>query len=582
MGLSYPGLLSAIPPANFHEIKALAHAGTVQDDLIFTVPQELHWSGGASGWQELAGRWVYLLRMSGEGARGGGIILDKFSLGPTDRVYLYDIAGRIVYGAFSGGELQSKNRFFAGLLPGNEWLVEVVRSGGPRPIEVPLHVARVDMVPEESTASLGFDDSGECQINVACPEGEGYRDQQRAVVRILMVLEEGMGWCSGSLLNNTRNDGRPYILTAFHCQDGYTPEYDLWRFDFNYESPACDMPALEPDPDRYVGASFRAGRRESDFLLLELKDSIRPGSDVWFSGWSRSTLAPENAALIHHPAGDIKKVSLEEDPVLIHNASLKWSNGTITPKAFHFQAILDKGSMEPGSSGAPFFDQEGYIVGQLHGGSADCETRFLTYHGRLVRSWIGGGTAETRLSDWLDPLGLEPVRQKGIDNPNKRPLIAIEGRVQTARGEPAVNVEVRLTGGEERSMFTGADGSFLFDELQPALSYSISFHKENFPANGVTAQDATIIRKHLLGIAELSDPMALKAADTNGSGSVSVSDITQIIKLLLGLSAEFTQQDSWQFFPEKIDMGTLDSDKIDISVTAVKTGDVNFTANPGM
>jgi hypothetical protein len=415
---------------------------------------------------------------------------------------------------------------------------------------------------------------------VACPEGAEYEDEQKSVVRILMVLKEGMGWCSGALLNNTSTDGTPYILTAFHCQDGYTPEYDLWRFDFKYQSETCAMPAQEPGRNTYTGALFRAGRRESDFLLLELTDEILPGQDVWFSGWSYSAEVPKKGVLIHHPAGDIKKISFEDDEVVVQNASLKWNNGTITPRGFHFQAILDRGTMEPGSSGGPLFDQNGYIVGQLHGGNADCDTKFLTYHGRFMRSWPGGGSPESRLSDWLDPNGIDPVRFEGMGNPSQLPVVQVSGRVETVKGEPVSNVEVKIEGTVESTTLTSTDGMFHFYDLPAKGTYRITPQKSDFPQNGVTAQDVSIIRRHLLGITTIADPMALNAADTNMSGTVTAADVIPMIRLILGIAPEFPQRPSWMFYPESLELNELEQDKLDLNLKAIKTGDVNFSADP--
>jgi len=45
------------------------------------------------------------------------------------------------------------------------------------------------------------------------------------------------------------------------------------------------------------------------------------------------------------------------------------------------------------------------VVGQLHGGLAACENDLPDWYGRFSISWSGGGTPNSRLSDWLDPLG---------------------------------------------------------------------------------------------------------------------------------------------------------------------------------
>jgi hypothetical protein len=68
----------------------------------------------------------------------------------------------------------------------------------------------------------------------------------------------------------------------------------------------------------------------------------------------------------------------------------------------------DTGYTEEGSSGAGLFNVDGRLVGQLYGGDSVCGSGSdgvgADWFGRIYRSWTGGGTSTTRLSDWLDPL----------------------------------------------------------------------------------------------------------------------------------------------------------------------------------
>jgi hypothetical protein len=73
----------------------------------------------------------------------------------------------------------------------------------------------------------------------------------------------------------------------------------------------------------------------------------------------------------------------------------------------------DEGTTEPGSSGCPLFDPDAHIVGQLHGGSADCGNALSDWFGLFSRSWSGGGSSTTRLSNWLDPCGTAPTTLDG-------------------------------------------------------------------------------------------------------------------------------------------------------------------------
>ena len=62
-----------------------------------------------------------------------------------------------------------------------------------------------------------FGDSESCEVNVNCsPEGDNFQDQKQGVVRTLL----GGYWCSAAVVNNTNQDCSPYLVTAFHCQQG--------------------------------------------------------------------------------------------------------------------------------------------------------------------------------------------------------------------------------------------------------------------------------------------------------------------------------------------------------------------------
>ena len=67
---------------------------------------------------------------------------------------------------------------------------------------------------------------------------------------------------------------------------------------------------------------------------------------------------------------------------------------------------LDAGTTKKGSSGAPFFNSEGRIVGQHFGVNSsgkECSNSFRAYEGRLDKSWEDGSSTSSRLRDWLNP-----------------------------------------------------------------------------------------------------------------------------------------------------------------------------------
>ncbi|MEZ4941961.1 MAG: hypothetical protein R3D58_13870 [Saprospiraceae bacterium] len=67
------------------------------------------------------------------------------------------------------------------------------------------------------------------------------------------------------------------------------------------------------------------------------------------------------------------------------------------------------------------------------------------------------------------------------------------------------------------------------------------------PLNGVSTFDLVLINKHILGIEPLNSPYKILAADANNSKSVSISDVVELRKLLLGIYTELPLRDSWGF-----------------------------------
>ncbi len=234
--------------------------------------------------------------------------------------------------------------------------------------------------------------SGNCNNNVNCPVGADWQIEKKSVA---LILDGGFAACTGALVNNTANDGTPYFLTANHC---YAANVGSWVFVFNHETTGCTG-NTGPTNQTVSGSVLRARNAGSDFCLLEL-NSVPPANyNVQYSGWDASDANTVSSAVgIHHPSGDLKKISFENDPVTQGN----WGGAQTWDVA-----QWDDGITEPGSSGSPLFDQNHRIIGQLYGGGSACngntENGQGDSYGRFGVSWDTGATAATRLREWLDP-----------------------------------------------------------------------------------------------------------------------------------------------------------------------------------
>ena len=431
---------------------------------------------------------------------------------------------------------------------------------------------------------FGYDSSYECHKNIACDEGQNFSEMERGVVRIRMVLEEGIGFCTGSLVNNTSFDRTPYVLSAFHCQDGFTPFYDMWTFDFGYESFSCADPDNEPSFTRIEGCEMIAGYGDTDMLLLKLLDTLIPATNAYFTGWNRDPdYEPEGGVLIHHPRGDIKKISVDEDQITPFRSTLNWDNGITTSAGSHLVTQFDESTYQGGSSGGPLLDNNGYIIGQLHGGPDGDEFCMIGigYHGSFAQSWEGGGTPETRLKDWLDPENTDSIQIEGMElNESGTSFISFVGRLVTPDGIAVPNVRVSIKGDKEEAFMTGSDGRFIFDNLPKTGSFILEFAKDQNHGNGVSAIDLVQIQNHILGTAPLFGTFQQRSADANGDGQVSSIDLVQILNVIIGRADRFPTNTSWRFEPLFIQVNPESNESLNRQIISYKIGDVNFSADP--
>ncbi len=243
----------------------------------------------------------------------------------------------------------------------------------------------------------GTINSGACNIDVVCPEGDAWRDEIPSVA----VISRGGGLnCTGFMVNNTANDQTPYFMTANHC--GYSSSSaaaSLVAY-WNYETSVCGG---TPDGtlDQFnSGAFYRASYSPSDFTLMELDSPPDPSFGVTFAGWDATGADATSAVAIHHPSVDEKRISFENQAT----STTSYLGTSVPGDGTHVRITdWDKGTTEGGSSGSPLFSQNHQVIGQLHGGYAACGNNSSDWYGKFSVSWNGGGTPSTSLKPWLDP-----------------------------------------------------------------------------------------------------------------------------------------------------------------------------------
>ncbi len=376
------------------------------EDIIVDTIRDIPWRfgdniavdihpGKAGNWTRLTnGDRVWRVGIHSPGALSINLTFNHYRLPPGAELYIYSSDHSYLLGAFTDLNNQEDMYFATSVIPSESVIIEYyepswVAFPGELNLETVTHAYRSVM-----DYTKRFGGSGACNINIACDVARGWQNERDAVV-LMMVNNNSL--CTGTLINNVLNDGRPFLLSANHC---YRNPSTL-VFWFNWQSDGCTNPEVAPTYTTMSGSVSLARSSVSDVWLLELNQAVPMSYNPYFAGWNRTLDAniSETVVSIHHPRGDIKKFSYALDGAVASayvlgpgsgttHWHLRWSGGTTT---------------EPASSGSALFDSKGRIIGQLHGGFAACGNTQPDWYGRFGISWNAGQSSASRLKDWLDP-----------------------------------------------------------------------------------------------------------------------------------------------------------------------------------
>ena len=358
----------------------------------FGTPFEVQYNLDNSGvWEDVSEGRIWRLSIHSRDAYSINLLYDRFVLPEGAELFVYDREKETVLGAFTNQNNKNHETFSTSPTKGDVTILEYfepneVEFHGEIQVSSVIHAYR-DIFFNESR---GYGDSGSCNNNVNCPEFDDWQNEVRAAAMIL--TGGGSRLCSGSLINNVRQDMTQYFLTANHCLGGESN----WIFMFNYQSAGCQN-QNGPTNQTVQGSTLLANSSSSDFGLLMLTETIPDSYDVNYAGWDATGNTPSIPVCIHHPSGDIKKITFDYD-----NASNSGNFWDINS--------WDDGTTEPGSSGSPLFDGNSHrIVGQLYGGVASCTNFGYDTYGKVSSSWNSG------LGQYLDPDNTGTMVLDGID-----------------------------------------------------------------------------------------------------------------------------------------------------------------------
>lgn len=373
------------------------------------------------------GSKLYQYMIKSDGALGMRIGFTDITASSRGKIWIYNQDKTEFVGPYLLEDIANKKQTLSSIVHGSQMIISYLE---PATSSSSFQIRRVDHFFRGLKSGAGFRTSQSCMINVACVEGNPYNSELMATCRILVTGNAGSGWCTGTLMNNTSENADPLILTANHCsKDSDFGDLNDWEFHFFYHSTTCSTPFSEPEYYKFTGCTALSysgqdyGNGSSDFLMLRLKSALPDlrsrGVDFTLMGWDRSNTAPTNGVSIHHPDGDIKKISTFSSNAWItgyNNPNLNTHLGLIwsaTGPGRH-------SSTQGGSSGSGLLNQNKLLVGSLTGGASSCnDLSEPDFYGRLALHWNAYGNANNlRVDRYLDPnnTGAMTIRTIKLEN----------------------------------------------------------------------------------------------------------------------------------------------------------------------
>lgn len=363
---------------------------------------------------------------------------DKFWIPDGGKFFVYSKDKKHSIGAFTSnnnkGDRENIRGFATGLVYGDDVVLEYYQ---PKEVTIDAIISIEYVVHGYRYIRFGeknFGNAGNCMVNINCEEGSDWQTEKKAIA---LILVNGYRYCTGSLINTTDFSQKPYLLTADHCLGGWAnnyikydadtlPNLDHYSFWWNYEVPRCDNINVEPTNYHVTsGATVLANNSLSDFALLQLTEDPKNiiGYTPYYLGWDCSGLSEYPGVCIHHPRGDVKKISTvaatpvptlflsyNEYPLFTTSWRVTWKT---TPSGH--------GTTEGGSSGSPLLNAGHKVIGQLYGGYSDCGDSICApdWYGKLNVSWTGAligynNSTYRRLNCWLDSLNTGMQTMEGL------------------------------------------------------------------------------------------------------------------------------------------------------------------------
>lgn len=374
---------------------------------------------------------VWRVGIRSRGAYSINILFSKFHLSKGAKVFVYNTDQTQILGSYTDENNTEHNLLPVQPIGGEELIVELQEPENSDSIsEIEIGEVNHDFLGLFRAGTEPRDPSQSCHPNLVC-----YPEDAQAGSGVLELIINGNTYCTGALVNNTAQDGTPYLLTATHClnKDYNAAFLSNRKYDvvagsiiafFHYESPVCDASIRGNTQMTLAGADSVLISEKHDISLLRFLQIPPREYQPYYLGWNVSSAPSAPFHGIHHPNGGIKKIAVESDALTIT------SFGTSAPYNMesnsHWNvAQWDVASTEKGSSGSPLVDKDKRLVGTLSGGLSECSSpKGPDQYASLNKFWNVEGSINNPnpIKYYLDPVNSAAQQLNGFNPYENAPM----------------------------------------------------------------------------------------------------------------------------------------------------------------
>ena len=401
------------------------NAGDLRGGYKFAYKFMTHFNRGNSGvsYTLADGTRVWRLGIRSKGALSVNILFTEYELPEGAQVFIFNPQQTKVLGSFTSQNNSELNILPVSPLEGDELIVEYHEPAhaafpGRLTVGEVNHGYRSLMRGLEPGERSAGDYS--CTLSPVCLMDQAeYGIMARSTV---LLIIDGESACTGVMLNNTSENGKPYLLTAIHCLNRQfqisNPDYESIAGKiicyFNYDSPTCDPVMQGTKEMSVVSSSLKVVNEEHDMALLELLETPPAYYQPYYAGWNiQEDGGTPLYTGIHHPRASVKRMNIFADNVALQ--SFTPSGTPFVGNVHWYLKRWDTGTTDSGSSGSPLFDSNLRVIGALSGGESTCSKPVNDYYFALMKSWEPLDDGTKQLKYWLDPANSNALSIDGLD-----------------------------------------------------------------------------------------------------------------------------------------------------------------------